>query len=173
MSTIRRGRIPARLLAFVMGLAILPSNVGAAESHPTIRKGHAHPYYALKSVNGGSPFVLDMHRGKKVIMLHLAAWDAERQSVTFAGDFKGAAPAKVGTTFRGGGGAFDLRRFPADDKARFLHSVNKGLRAMPAWEGIAKPVQIEAIWRYIGSVNGWPPEAMAGAENTAGSSQAQ
>ena len=72
-----------------------------------------------------------------------------------------------------GGGAFDLRRFPADDKARFLHSVNKGLRAMPAWEGIAKPVQIEAIWRYIGSVNGWPPEAMAGAENTAGSSQAQ
>lgn len=77
MSTIRRGRIPARLLAFVMGLAILPSNVGAAESHPTIRKGHAHPYYALKSVNGGDPFVLDMHRGKKVIMLHLAPWDAE------------------------------------------------------------------------------------------------
>jgi hypothetical protein len=36
------------------------------------------------------------------------AWDAESQSVTFAGDFKGADPAKVGTTFRGGGGTFDL-----------------------------------------------------------------
>ena len=52
-----------------------------------------------------------------------------------------------------GGGAFDLRRFPADDKARFLHSVNKGLRAMPAWEGIAKPVQIEAIWRSSSSID--------------------
>jgi hypothetical protein len=37
-----------------------------------------------------------------------AAWDAESQSVTFAGDFKGAAPAKVGTSFQGGGGAFEL-----------------------------------------------------------------
>jgi hypothetical protein len=37
-----------------------------------------------------------------------SAWDAESQSVTFAGDFEGAAPAKVGTAFRGGGGAFEL-----------------------------------------------------------------
>jgi cytochrome c55X len=61
-----------------------------------------------------------------------------------------------------GGAFFDLRRFPADDKARFVHSVTKGLRAMPSWEGIVKPEQIESIWLYIGSVNGW-----------AGSSQAQ
>lgn len=54
-----------------------------------------------------------------------------------------------------GGAFFDLRRFPADDKARFVHSVSKGLRAMPAWEGIVKPEQIESIWLYIGSVNGW------------------
>lgn len=73
-----------------------------------------------------------------------------------------------------GGAFFDLRRFPADDKARFLSSVNKGLRAMPAWEGIAKSEQIEAIWRYIGSVNGWPtPEASAGTTSSAGSSQTQ
>lgn len=52
---------------------------------------------------------------------------------------------------------FDLRTFPRDDKERFVRSVSKGLRAMPAWEGTIKPEQIEAIWAYIGSVNGWAP----------------
>jgi mono/diheme cytochrome c family protein len=59
------------------------------------------------------------------------------------------------------GAAFDLRTFPARDKERFIRSVNKGLRAMPAWETIAKPGEIEAIWDYIGSVNGWPADAPA------------
>jgi cytochrome c55X len=59
------------------------------------------------------------------------------------------------------GAAFDLRTFPAGDKERFMRSVSKGLRAMPAWEGIAKPGEIDAIWAYIGSVNGWPQTASA------------
>lgn len=50
---------------------------------------------------------------------------------------------------------FDLRTFPKDDKERFVRSVTKGLRAMPAWEGVIKPEQIDAIWAYIGAVNGW------------------
>lgn len=50
---------------------------------------------------------------------------------------------------------FDLRTFPKDDKERFLRSVTRGVRNMPAFEGIAKPEQIEAIWAYIGHVNGW------------------
>jgi mono/diheme cytochrome c family protein len=50
---------------------------------------------------------------------------------------------------------FDLRTFPKDDKARFLESVSKGKRAMPAWEGIVKPADVEAVWAYIGQVNGW------------------
>lgn len=50
---------------------------------------------------------------------------------------------------------FDLRTFPKDDKERFVRSVSKGLRAMPAWEGSLKPEQIDAIWAYVGSVNGW------------------
>lgn len=54
-----------------------------------------------------------------------------------------------------GGGAFDLRRFPRDDKARFVRSVSDGVRAMPAWGGIVKPGEIDAIWAYIGAVNGW------------------
>lgn len=50
---------------------------------------------------------------------------------------------------------YDLRTFPRDDKARFLESVTQGKRAMPAWGGILKPGELEAIWVYIGSVNGW------------------
>lgn len=57
------------------------------------------------------------------------------------------------------GAAFDLRTFPAQDKERFVRSVSKGLRAMPAWESMLKPGELDAIWAYIGSVNGWPAEA--------------
>lgn len=55
-------------------------------------------------------------------------------------------------------GTFDLRRFPQAEKERFVRSVNKGVRAMPAWEGTVKPEEIDAIWAYIASVNGWGPE---------------
>jgi mono/diheme cytochrome c family protein len=54
-----------------------------------------------------------------------------------------------------GGAFFDLRTFPRDDKERFLRSVRQGTRAMPAWQGIVKPEEMESIWLYIGSVNGW------------------
>lgn len=50
---------------------------------------------------------------------------------------------------------FDLRTFPKDDKARFMDAVMNGKRAMPAWKGIVSPEQAEAIWVYVGSVNGW------------------
>jgi mono/diheme cytochrome c family protein len=49
----------------------------------------------------------------------------------------------------------DLRAFPQDAKARFDMSVSKGLRAMPAWESSLKPGELDAMWAYIGSVNGW------------------
>ena len=58
-----------------------------------------------------------------------------------------------------GSAYFDLRSFPANDKERFMRSVAKGLRAMPAWEGTLKPGQIESLWLYIGSVTGWPSAA--------------
>jgi mono/diheme cytochrome c family protein len=50
---------------------------------------------------------------------------------------------------------FDLRTFPKDDKARFIESVTNGKRAMPAWKDIVTPEQMDAIWAYIGQVNGW------------------
>jgi len=51
---------------------------------------------------------------------------------------------------------FDLRTFPAADKERFERSVTQGIRAMPAWGAQLKPGQLESLWLYIGSVNGWP-----------------
>ncbi|MFM2056496.1 MAG: hypothetical protein RLY71_881 [Pseudomonadota bacterium] len=58
---------------------------------------------------------------------------------------------------------FDLRTFPKDDKARFVRSVTNGTeRGMPAWGKVLKPGQLDQLWAYIGSVNGWDsstPEA--------------
>lgn len=56
---------------------------------------------------------------------------------------------------------FDLRSFPQGDKQRFIHSVTNGKGAMPAWGATLKPEQIELLWAYIGSVNGWPLAASA------------
>jgi cytochrome c55X len=53
---------------------------------------------------------------------------------------------------------YDLRNFPQQDKERFIRSVSKGLRAMPAWGDTMKPEQMDLIWTYIGSINGWKTE---------------
>ena len=50
---------------------------------------------------------------------------------------------------------FDLRQFPRDGQERFRYSVTNGLRAMPAWGGLLKPGDLDALWAYIGSVNRW------------------
>jgi mono/diheme cytochrome c family protein len=50
-----------------------------------------------------------------------------------------------------GGGFFDLRTFPLDDKARFVNSVANGKRAMPAWGALFKPGDIDALWAYVAS----------------------
>jgi len=52
---------------------------------------------------------------------------------------------------------FDLRSFPQNDKERFVRSVTQGKGAMPAWGATLKPEQIDLIWAYVGSVNGWKP----------------
>lgn len=52
---------------------------------------------------------------------------------------------------------FDLRTFPSNDKERFVRSVTQGKGAMPAWGATLKPEQIDLLWAYIGSVNGWKP----------------
>jgi len=43
----------------------------------------------------------------------------------------------------------DLRKFPPDQKDRFITSVTKGKNQMPPWGGLFKPEEIEAIWAYV------------------------
>ena len=48
-------------------------------------------------------------------------------------------------------GAFDLRTFPHDDRARFFNSVTKGKGKMPPWGDILKPDEIAMLWAYVRS----------------------
>jgi mono/diheme cytochrome c family protein len=46
-------------------------------------------------------------------------------------------------------GAFDLRKFPLDEKNRFVNSVTKGKNAMPPWGDLLKANEIDALWAYV------------------------
>jgi hypothetical protein len=43
----------------------------------------------------------------------------------------------------------DLRKFPRDQRERFVHAVTKGKNQMPPWGGLLKPEEIEALWLYV------------------------
>jgi mono/diheme cytochrome c family protein len=46
--------------------------------------------------------------------------------------------------------AFDLRQFPHDNKARFVHSVTTGKNGrMPAWGDLLSASDIDQLWAYI------------------------
>lgn len=45
--------------------------------------------------------------------------------------------------------AYDLRKFPADQKERFVLSVLSGKGAMPAWSGAVTGEDIDALWAYV------------------------
>jgi len=46
--------------------------------------------------------------------------------------------------------SFDLRKFPHDDKARFVHSVTTGKNGrMPAWGDLLSRGDIDELWAYI------------------------
>jgi len=46
-------------------------------------------------------------------------------------------------------GAFDLRKFPRNERDRFILSVTKGKNQMPGWGGLLKTEDIEALWAYV------------------------
>jgi mono/diheme cytochrome c family protein len=43
----------------------------------------------------------------------------------------------------------DLRKFPREDRARFIDTVTYGRRGMPPWDDVLKPDDIEALWAYV------------------------
>jgi mono/diheme cytochrome c family protein len=48
-----------------------------------------------------------------------------------------------------GGVAYDLRRLRDNERPRFDNSVMNGKNAMPAWHGIIKEADLDALWAYI------------------------
>lgn len=47
-------------------------------------------------------------------------------------------------------GAFDLRKFPGGEAARFTAAVTNGKGdKMPAWGGMLAPDEIAAVWAYV------------------------
>jgi len=46
-------------------------------------------------------------------------------------------------------GASDLRKFPRDQRERFVTSVSKGKNAMPPWGDLLKPDDLDALWAYV------------------------
>jgi mono/diheme cytochrome c family protein len=47
------------------------------------------------------------------------------------------------------GVAFDLRRLKSDEHPRFVNSVLHGKNAMPSWQGVLAPAQLDDLWAYI------------------------
>jgi mono/diheme cytochrome c family protein len=47
------------------------------------------------------------------------------------------------------GQAFDLRKFPPDEKTRFVNAVTRGKNAMPPLGSLFGPDEIDALWAYV------------------------
>jgi mono/diheme cytochrome c family protein len=46
--------------------------------------------------------------------------------------------------------AYDLRQFPHEDKARFVHSVTTGKNGrMPPWGDLLSMADIDELWAYV------------------------
>jgi mono/diheme cytochrome c family protein len=45
--------------------------------------------------------------------------------------------------------AYDLRRFPQNDKARFVNSVSNGKGGMPPWKETLSAQQMDQLWAYV------------------------
>jgi mono/diheme cytochrome c family protein len=47
--------------------------------------------------------------------------------------------------------AFDLRKFPHDERARFVAAVARGKNQMPPWGDLLTAEEIAALWAYVAS----------------------
>lgn len=45
--------------------------------------------------------------------------------------------------------AYDLRKFPSNDKARFVNSVSNGKGGMPPWKEALTVEQMDQLWAYV------------------------
>lgn len=54
-----------------------------------------------------------------------------------------------GARMQDAGSAFNLRKFPPDQRERFVSSVTGGKGQMPPWGDFFKPDQLDALWAYV------------------------
>jgi mono/diheme cytochrome c family protein len=54
-----------------------------------------------------------------------------------------------GSRMQDAGSAFNLRKFPPDQRERFVNSVTRGKNQMPPWGDFFKPDQLDALWAYV------------------------
>ena len=48
-----------------------------------------------------------------------------------------------------GGGFFDLRTFPPNQRSRFMNSVSNGKNSMPPWKSVLSQDQIGTLFAYV------------------------
>lgn len=53
--------------------------------------------------------------------------------------------------------SFDLRKFPLDQRDRFITSVTNGRGNMPSFKEGLTPEQIAMLWAYVGTRGGKEP----------------
>src|SRR5262245_9798416 len=84
------------------------------------------------------------------LSLASSAFGQDAQRVTLGGEiYARNCSACHGARMLDPEGAFDLRKFPRDQRERFINSVTKGKNQMPPWGGLLKPEEIEALWLYV------------------------
>ena len=99
-----------------------------------------------------------LNRAKKILAASLLAFAqlAFAQDALKSGQVKSGSEAYArhcaachGPRMADPEGAPDLRKFPRDQRERFLTSVSKGKNSMPPWGDLLKPDDIEALWAYV------------------------
>ncbi|MFC7475154.1 c-type cytochrome [Dankookia sp. GCM10030260] len=121
--------------ALALALGAAPGLVGLvpaalAQSTPPVDTGASGPGAMPPATAGGAPHGHEAAEGRRLYARLCSACHGIRM-------------------VNPGNSSFDLRKFPADDKARFLASVKQGKNTMPAWGDMLRPEEIEVLWAYV------------------------
>jgi mono/diheme cytochrome c family protein len=104
---------------------------------------------------GGHPRSIEVP-GMKHVALPIAlacfvisAPAAAEEAQSFSKDQIATCSPCHGARMQDPGAAFNLRKFPPDQRERFVNSVTRGKSQMPPWGDFFKPEQLEALWAYV------------------------
>lgn len=86
-----------------------------------------------------------------------ARFSAEQVAEGNAQFHRSCAPCHGRNMVNSGTTSFDLRKFPLDQRDRFITSVTNGRGNMPSFKEALTPEQINILWAYIGTRGGKEP----------------